>query len=104
MFETFLEVLQRDDFLRRGDFFFLIVTFCHLISVSDDDVMEKSVSLYSSVSNMCVMNTGERVGLLVLDKLDVYSLYALRISSNDSPDELSKSGVDEAKGFLILRG
>ena len=72
MFETFLEVLQCDDFLGRGDFFFLVVTFGHLISVPKDDVREKSVSSCSSVSDMCVMDAGERVGLLVLDKLDVY--------------------------------
>ena len=97
-------MLKRDDFLGRGDFFFLVVTACHLISVSDDDVREKSVSSCSSVSDMCVMDAGERVGLLVMDKLDMYLLYALMISCNDSPDELSESGVDVATGFLILEG
>ena len=53
---------------------------------------------------MCVMDAGERVGLLVLDKLDVYLLYASRISSKDSPDNLSKRGVDVATGFLISGG
>ena len=104
MFETFLKMLKHDDFLGQGDFFFLVVTFCHLRSVSDDDVREISVSLCSSVSDMCVMDAGERVGHLVLDKLDVYSLYASRITSKVSPDDLSKSGVDVATGFFILVG
>ena len=98
MFETFLEILKRDDFLGQ-DFFLLVVTFCYLPSVSDDDVREKSVSSYSSVSDLCVMDAGERVGLLVLDKLDVYSLYSSRISSNDSPDDSSESGVDVVRVF-----
>ena len=104
MFETFLEMLKCDDFLGRGDFFFLFVTFCHLISVSDDEVMDKSISSWSCVSDMCVMDAGERVGLVVLDKLDVYSLYASMISSNNSPDESSESGVDVATGFWISGG
>ena len=103
MFETFLEMLKCIDLLGRGDFFFL-VTFCHLRSVSEDNVREKSVSSCSSVSDMCVMDAGERVGLLVLDKLDVYLLYASRISSKDSPDDFSESGVDVVTGFLIWRG
>ena len=103
MFETF-EKLKCDDFLGRGDFFFLVVTFCHLRSVSDDDVREKSVSSCSSVSGMCVMDAGERVGHLVLYKLDVYLLYASRISSKDSPDDSSESGVDVVTGFFIWGG
>ena len=51
-----------------------------------------------------MMDAGERVGLMVLDKLDVYSLYASRISSNNSPDDSSESGVDVVTGFLISGG
>ena len=56
----------------------------------------------SSVSDICVIDAGERLRVVV-DKVDVYLWNASIISSNDSPEDSSETGVDVAKG-LFLRG
>ena len=95
MSEKFFEIL------RVLGFFFLVVTFCQFWSMSEGNEMEKSSSC-SSVSDICVIEAGERLQGVV-DKVDVYSWNASIISSNDSPEDSSETGVDVANG-LFLRG
>ena len=49
------------------------------------------------------MEEGDRDGLL-RDILCVYSLYASIISSNDSPEDSSDTGVDVVSGWLPSGG
>ena len=95
MSEKFFEII------RVLGFFFLVVTFCQFWSMLEGNEMEKSSSC-SSVSDICVIKAGERLWVVV-DKVDVYSWNASIISSNDSSEDSSETGVDVASG-LFLRG
>ena len=93
MSEKFFEIL------RVLGFFFLVVTFCQFWSMSEGNEMEK-LSSCSSVSDICVIEAGERLRGVV-DKVDVYSWNASIISSNDSPEDSSETGVDVANGLFL---
>ena len=92
MFEKFFEMLS------VLGFFFLVVTFSHFWSIAEVKEIEM-LSSSNSVSDICVMDKGERLQLLV-DKVDVYSWNASIISSKRSPEDSSEIGVDVVNGLL----